>query len=1351
MLRFTARWLFRTLLYSLASALVLFAMLLTGLRYLLPQIPDVTKQVEQLLAAQYQVQADVGTLSADWSSAGPELVLHDVRLQTATNLNSQVSVDEARVQFNFWQSVTSASLQFEQVNFSGLRLQYDLRDTQQDNAGSLELPDTLLRFLLTQLDHVEVSDSVIELVNLIGVKRSIQVQRLSWMNRGARHQGVGELSFTGVSEQSLDLIIDVHGNDPQALSGQFYVAANQVDITPWLQQQIVDTQIQQAEFNFTMWLNFAQNSFTQGLLELGEHQLAWRVGEQQHHLRIPSGQLQLQPEGDGWLVNSSPMTITHNQQQWLLPTFSWQQTPARTRLSANKIPLAPLLQLANLLGSRGVELSDEMSRREVGGELDIVFDHEINQPPRWYVRGQQLAWQEAAGIPGLQNAELELHGTGQQVSWHLHGQDMAIQSAALHPDRPWPITALDMHGRVDWGQADWQVEVYPNSYLGLPGMQLAVAALIHPTADSVMVNAHAESLDTNPISAETLRNHLPLVMGDDLHDYLSVAIQAAQAQDLAMVWRGTIADFPYINQRGVFQARARVSDLVYQFQPDWRPVYDAEAVVEFHNERMHIVAEQGLLGDVQLPRVDTIIANIIGKPLQLDISASIQGDSKHLQPVFEDSPLADSLGATFTQLQLTGAMQGTLQLTIPFGEGQQVIAEGAATLTDNQLYVASLQQQFEQVNGTVSYRNDEISAEDLSLTWQGFPNQIDLRGQSRSDDYFVQVKAQGDWALDKFAPLAMGTSAWQADFNLSLPKDGGYSFSWNQSADLSQVQLDLPAPLTKPSGQASDLQLQVSGSSESLLINAELDDSWLAEVQLNGDGSELRNGYMRLGKDFSQAPNPNVVRVNPTFTIDVNAPAIKVDSWLAAWTALAEKLPAGTGDSELVSVLKPDLIQLVTPDLTLLEHQFTEVAFVAWPENGEWRGRLTADQTSADLGLVQSGPQSLLQIDADYLALALPAALAPAAKTESDTDSDEVVANAVAADLDQRLAQLSAPANFNSVPNIKFSCERCRYGPYDLGRVAIAIDAQPEQLTVQEFRSDQNNHTLAVSGFWRLAAADKPAETRFTGRLDSDDFGRFLQEYEITSMVKDSGATFIFDLGWQGAPYQYNSDTLNGEVNWRLGQGYLNEVSDRGARLFSLLSLDSILRKLRFDFRDVFANGLFYTSFAGDFNINQGVVNTDNTRLEGAAGDMEVRGSSNLVNSQLDYNLQFVPKVTSSLPVILAWMINPPSGLAALVIDRMLHDAKVISRLEYKISGTIDQPEITEVARSSRDAPIPQEVLNEQSGEQPSQQPSQPSAATGTTDGAATEQSATATTKPATNSAATSSTAQPSAATGGAA
>src|SRR5690554_2987006 len=198
-------------------------------------------------------------------------------------------------------------------------------------------------------------------------------------------------------------------------------------------------------------------------------------------------------------------------------------------------------------------------------------------------------------------------------------------------------------------------------------------------------------------------------------------------------------------------------------------------------------------------------------------------------------------------------------------------------------------------------------------------------------------------------------------------------------------------------------------------------------------------------------------------------------------------------------------------------------------------------------------------------------------------------------------------------------------------------------------------------------------------------------------MVRDSSASIDFDLHYMAPPHQLDLHTLNGNVKWQLGQGYLNDVSDRGACLFLLLSLDSILRKLRFDFRDVFANGLFYTNFSGEFEIADGVVATDNTQLNGSAGDMEVKGSANLKTRELDYDLQFVPKVTSSLPVILAWMINPPSGLAALVIDRMLHDAKVISRLEYSISGTMDEPVIQEVARDSRDAPIPPEVRNNDS------------------------------------------------------
>jgi uncharacterized protein YhdP len=87
---------------------------------------------------------------------------------------------------------------------------------------------------------------------------------------------------------------------------------------------------------------------------------------------------------------------------------------------------------------------------------------------------------------------------------------------------------------------------------------------------------------------------------------------------------------------------------------------------------------------------------------------------------------------------------------------------------------------------------------------------------------------------------------------------------------------------------------------------------------------------------------------------------------------------------------------------------------------------------------------------------------------------------------------------------------------------------------------------------------------------------------------------------------------------------------------------------------------------------------------------MSVRGYTNLLDESLNYQLSYVPKVTSSLPVLLAFMVNPPSGISALVLDRVLHDAQVISRLEYKITGTIGEPVVTEVKRDSREVELPE-------------------------------------------------------------
>ncbi|MDX1391433.1 MAG: AsmA-like C-terminal region-containing protein, partial [Rheinheimera sp.] len=243
---------------------------------------------------------------------------------------------------------------------------------------------------------------------------------------------------------------------------------------------------------------------------------------------------------------------------------------------------------------------------------------------------------------------------------------------------------------------------------------------------------------------------------------------------------------------------------------------------------------------------------------------------------------------------------------------------------------------------------------------------------------------------------------------------------------------------------------------------------------------------------------------------------------------------------------------------------------------------------------------------------------------------------------------------------------------------------------LDELNAVYKRHQLAVKGQWH--SDDALGTSQFSGRLQSADLGAMLDEFQISSAVSDSSAEIDYQLNWTGAPYQFQLASLAGDVSFKLGEGALTEVSDQGARLLSIFSLDSLLRKLRLDFRDVFAKGFFYNNMKGNLSLSQGVVQTSDTAIDGVPGSIQIQGYADLVSKKLDYQMAFSPKVTSSLPVIIAWMVNPATGLAALALDEVFQSAEVISKINFTVTGSFEQPVVTEVNRHSKEVPVPVRV-----------------------------------------------------------
>jgi uncharacterized protein YhdP len=100
-------------------------------------------------------------------------------------------------------------------------------------------------------------------------------------------------------------------------------------------------------------------------------------------------------------------------------------------------------------------------------------------------------------------------------------------------------------------------------------------------------------------------------------------------------------------------------------------------------------------------------------------------------------------------------------------------------------------------------------------------------------------------------------------------------------------------------------------------------------------------------------------------------------------------------------------------------------------------------------------------------------------------------------------------------------------------------------------------------------------------------------------------------------------------------------------------------------------------------------VDTRNTVVDGSAGEITMRGYTNLVSKELNYRIAFAPKVTSSLPLIVAYMVNPATALAALALDQVLTSAKVISNIKFSLTGTIDDPKLEELQRDSKEISLP--------------------------------------------------------------
>jgi len=1276
-----------------AILLVTAAVLLSAVRFSLPYLDHYRADIEQLLSDYYDQDIQVGSLNAAWTGSGPALVLEDLALEQSRDLPIAVQVERVSLILSFWSSIYQRQPVFDDFVLHGLDLTLDV--SARGETSDIPVVTALESLLLNQLERFQVRESMLRLQFGDGQERSLQIESLSWFSSNGRKQASGQLRVPGLTANHLNFLLDFEGSSFSAMTGSVYLEAERLDISPWVEEITSTATITRAEFNLQGWLDINDGHFGDGQLHLAENFLNWERQGESHELITSETVWAIQPQEEGWLMNSQPLEVRIDDEVWPVERVIWQYLRGEHTMNLRDVQLPDVTPLWSLLGNPGEEIRtwfEGIQPQGLVSELRLRMNTERNISA--YLLADQMRWNAYRGIPGINALQVELWTTQQGGQFQVKGNEVTLSSPNTFADSQ-KLQSIEWEGYWERASDGWEV--------ALSGAEIALpdARIIQDFRLSGYQGRSPSlewSIQTADSGLDVFRvvSLLPLQMDENLSNYLHNALQGGELEYLTMLWRGPLDDFPYQANEGVFQARAEIENLDFKFRPEWPALRARKAVLQFAGDELTIDTADGRMMDVDVEQAYARFPSMFEPQRELIVDAKVTGLTHAVRELFDNSPLASSVAGTLEQVRPVGRISGEFRLDIPLYEGGDVIAEGKAFIRNQDIQITSIDTRFSEVTGDLNFRNAQISFTSETARLYGMPVDIDVSGNSVSEtsgsesnsgqSYALHANVAGDWSAGELKELhpdlllsdwVGGAFNWQSEFELGLRDAGGFAYRWEMNADLSELTSGLPAPLQKTAGDEWTLSAVLRGNEQALTLRTEIPQ----RLQFRGDLTLGESGFgavdFFIGEDASDLPQSPAPGNQLLFDLDHAV----VSEWIPVIQHLYRQFST-TDEPFVAPELAVDSPERQTagfmPALSKvsgrllaanwLGQDLSDIRISGEAEDVGWQYTVDADQTRMRVFHRNDGS---LAIRADYLNLM---------NFPEAEDAEQ------AADAERRW--------LDDLPPVSFTCQICRYSGKDLGEIHLELIPEQEYAQIQEFRVQKGRSQINFTGGW--SHVNGPVSTRIQGDFSSDDIGALMHDFEVNSVVRDSSANVSFDLSWAGYMTDFNTETLSGGVNWRLGSGYLRDVNDGGARLFSVLSLESLVRKLTLDFRDVFARGMFFSSFRGDMQLVNGVVSTDNTRMNGSAGDLEVVGTTNLVDESLNYQLTYIPKVTSSLPVILAWMVNPPSGLAALLIDRVLHDAQVISRLQYQITGTMSEPEVAEVRRDSREVELPDEISEEE-------------------------------------------------------
>jgi uncharacterized protein YhdP len=271
--------------------------------------------------------------------------------------------------------------------------------------------------------------------------------------------------------------------------------------------------------------------------------------------------------------------------------------------------------------------------------------------------------------------------------------------------------------------------------------------------------------------------------------------------------------------------------------------------------------------------------------------------------------------------------------------------------------------------------------------------------------------------------------------------------------------------------------------------------------------------------------------------------------------------------------------------------------------------------------------------------------------------------------------------SIEAVPSIDLEINALMYNGIQLGNAEIVVQKSPGKLAFTKLNFQSVDAKIIAEGSWELGAEGDKSSLKFS--LTGNKAAKVMEQFGFSGNNIKGGVTEVNALlRWPNTPQLFDLKNLSGNLDLKIVDGRFKDIEPGAGRIFGLLSLQSLPRRLSLDFKDLFKKGFSFDKIEGSFSIDGGNAHTDSLVMNGPSAKIEISGRTGLVAQDYDQKAIVSPALSNSIPVASA--LFGPVGIGAGAIYYI--GQKVFKSLpervdnflkqEYSIEGSWQSPKI---------------------------------------------------------------------------